>query len=160
MWGIADGQAPWQNVVHYNGRRWVKITSRGLGTMQLQGILALSAQHVWVAGYSLRNGSPMTPALARWAGDRWQQVRMKLPAGTSLSDLSPDGHGGFWLEAIAPVTSKAVALHVSRTGQLTQSKLPVGFSEKVAVIPGTASVWAVGAYAVKNGSVAAIWQRP
>ena len=61
------------------------------------------------------------------------------------------------LEATVPGTNRAFAIHVPRSGRLAEISQPAGFGESVLQIPGTTSLWTVGGYEVRTGSVAGIW---
>ncbi len=125
----------------------------------LTSVLAAPDGTVWIGG-SVANGAKGTTAFAaKWtpAAPAWTIVRLGGPSGGTweLVGMAPDGHGGSWGVALAT----NVKFQPSRLWHLsgaTWSRVTPNFGRQVwiltqlAAVPGTASVWGVGA--VKAGN--------
>jgi len=155
IWAIADGpDAPGQLIEHYNGTKWSPVTHRGLAGFGYNAILAVSARSVWLGGTVTTKTSQQVPELARWDGHGWRQVALKLPVGTYPDSMTADGHGGFWLNAYGRKYQWAV--HVSANGKTSRIGLPTAPARAIP-IPGSSSLWAVGAIERRTGWDASIW---
>jgi hypothetical protein len=120
---------------------------------------------VWIGG-SLKNGAKGTTAVAaKWttAASAWAVERLggSSSAKWDLSDLAGDGRGGIWGLAVAGnVRGEPERLwHLTGT---TWSKVTPNFGKRewiliqLAAVPGTASVWGVGAFKVGRSADALI----
>jgi hypothetical protein len=154
IWGIADTAAsPWDIIVRYNGTRWQPVHASLLSSISPRGILALSRNDVWVSGLSAKNN--VSPELLHWNGAKWSSDSALLPKhSTYPDDITPDNGGGIWL--IARSSSGSWIVHITRHGQVSRTAV-TAFLSSVVQPRGTSSAWAMGSYATKTGSAAAIW---
>jgi hypothetical protein len=155
-------------VVHYNGRSWRRVrTGTALAGAQLADVLAASPRSVWVLGLTAAGGADPgggRVVIAHWNGRRW--TRFAAPrhdlAGNPLPGmLAPDGQDGVWVTAMtAAMPTRAVLLHLSRSGAWAQASLSYGRGNSIsdlALIPGTRSLWGSGGFLTHAGGDAAIW---
>ena len=84
-------------------------------------------------------------------GKSWTSVT--LPWKVSASAPVSDGHGGLWFTGSS--TAGQYLIHRSVTGRWTRSVLRA--PGIIAAVPGTMSLWAVGAKAAGAGTNAVIW---
>ena len=150
--------------MHWNGRSWTTLAVpryRMSGRQAiLQQLIALGRSNLWaVEGLPVNPGSGQPPApgliLVHWNGHRWSSV-IKDALDNGAGGLVADGHGGVWLQAVAARSGVPVFLHYSG-GRLSRVREPSragftasGISDAV-LIPGTMSLWAVGAIASATG---------
>ena len=99
------------------------------------------------------------PVLARWDGRSWHPVAVHVPNGADLLyGITPDGHGGLWIEAEGSSSGQWWMLHRSASGAWTSTALPShAWLGQAALVPGTSSLWGAGAVPVVGGSDAEIW---
>jgi hypothetical protein len=92
-----------------------------------------------------------TPLAADWNGTSWSVNDLPMRATSAhwqLGAMTPDGTGGIWALAQAYGGGKAQIWRLHRT---IWSRVSPGFGkhhwtlESLALVPGTRSVWAVGA---------------
>lgn len=146
-------------VSHWNGTRWVKQpvlpAPRGAQGAYggLSGDLAVSGpDNVWSYGYFAFKTGSTAYWLQHWNGKAWSNVRVPYALSPTYiaGPLGPDGHGGAWLAAIPPSTTREYLYHVSAAGQWTRVAIPTvkgGNGTEIsgfAAIPGTSSVYAYG----------------
>ncbi len=161
MWGtgINFSESPTiSEISHFNGRTWQNVKMTGSGIEWPRYEYAASTSQVWVDGY--RASTPhLEPALARWNGRSWQPVTVHAPTGADLLDgITPDGHGGLWIEAEDSSSGQWWMLHRSPSGAWASTALPShAWLGQAALIPGTSSLWGAGTVPVANGSDAEIW---
>lgn len=145
-------------ISHYNGRSWENVKMTGSGIQWPRYEYAASESRVWVDGY-LTSKPHLQPVLARWNGRAWQKVAVHAPAGADLLDgITPDGHGGLWIEAEDSSNGRTWMLRRSDSGTWTNVALPSFASlGQATLVPGTTSLWAAGDAPVSGGSDAEIW---
>ncbi|MGD0376132.1 MAG: hypothetical protein ABSB01_16275 [Streptosporangiaceae bacterium] len=155
IWAISG--APLQSVIlHYNGTRWRQLTARPLAGVAATGVLPTSPKDVWVSGTT--GSSHITSWLIHLSGRQWTRIKVPWPVA-GLGHLIPDGQGGLWAAAESN-SGSSLDLHLSRSGRWSRIAAPggAGFGiEAQALIPGTTSVWAVGATQGTTGTDAVIW---
>jgi hypothetical protein len=94
----------------------------------------------------------------RWNGSTWRRVALDTPVASMLGPISADGHGGIWIEAQSTERTQAWLLHRSASGAWTRNTLrSASLVGDIARLPGTTSMWGVGAYFNTGGGTAAIW---
>ena len=131
--------------------------------LQLTGVATLCvAVSCRGANISVASGQP--GLAAHWDGRRWRVHT--LPAVTtlstdSLSELTPDGHGGMWAIGECDCGGPAWRLWHYTRGVWVGPTLPaIGgtFSvlHGIAAVPGTTSTWAVATLGTTTGSDGAI----
>jgi hypothetical protein len=155
IWGLgstARGPAG-DEIVHYNGSAWQRVTATTLTSLDFSDIMAVSDTDVWATG--VVNGITTKQRLVQLSNGVWSRVKIPFTVG-SLGWLAPDGHGGIWLEASTSST-KTEILHRSATGRWTETTTP-GLMGQMALIPGTTSLWGVGwSNTGSTGANAQIW---
>ena len=120
----------------------------------LTSVLAGPGGSVWIGG-SVKNGAKGTTAFAaKWtpASPAWTVVRLGGPSGGTweLVDMAADGHGGIWGVALA-TNVKGQPSRLWHLSGATWSRATPNFGRQpwiltqLAAVPGTASVWGVGA---------------
>ncbi|MGO8956541.1 MAG: hypothetical protein ACLQFR_04095 [Streptosporangiaceae bacterium] len=125
----------------------------------LTSVVAESDGAVWIGG-SVKNGAKGTTAfVAKWtnAAAAWTLARLggASPGKWGLSEMAPDGRGGIFALAI---TVKGEPERLWHLAGATWSQVKPAFGkhewilEQLAAVPGTSSVWAVGA--LKDGNSA------
>ena len=144
---------------HWNGTRWagqaVPPAPKGaVGAYGgLRGDLAVSGQdNVWGFGYFEFKSGSTDYWLVHWNGKAWSNVKVPFALSPTYiaGPLGPDGHGGAWLAAIPPKTTREYLYHVTAAGHWTRLPIPTlkGATGTVlsgfAAIPGTSSVYAYG----------------
>ncbi len=83
-------------MLHWNGRRWSRVTSPKVltGTGQLSAVTVVSAKDAWAVG-STGSGHPHTLIL-HWNGRVWQAVTSPAPvANGTLSAVTANARGGW-----------------------------------------------------------------
>jgi hypothetical protein len=141
--------------MHWNGARW---TSPRLpvfrpvkaGYPWVATAISATARDVWVAESPAVNEttgySPAGLILLRWNGSAWHTMA-RNPQVRDVTDLTPDGHGGFWLSSIfgSDITDY-------RDGTFTSQPAPGhdGYVTQIAGAPGTNSFWATGRLSAGN----------
>jgi hypothetical protein len=165
IWAISTGRHGGV-VVRWDGRSWTRVrTGRALAGAQLDDVLAISPQSVWVLALAPRaHQSGGQVLLAHWNGRRWARhaVPERELSGEPLPGrLVSDGHGGVWVSAMtAGPAPAAVLLHLWRSGRWTRESISRGDGNGVsdlALIPGTRSLWGSGGFLTSDGGAAAIW---
>jgi hypothetical protein len=133
---------------------------------QIGTMLAEPNGTVWIGG-SVRNGHQgRTEVAARWTPNATAWSVTSLPAWASkaqfsLIQLAPDGRGGIWGVGQALYVKAEPDRLWHLTGS-TWSRVTPDFGKhwwvlfQLSAVPGTRSVWAVGAQKVGNGAVGLI----
>jgi len=155
IWAISG--APSHSVVlRYNGTSWRQLTASALAGIATTGVLPLSPRNVWVSG------TTGTQHIASWlvhlSGRQWTRIKVPWPVA-GLGGLISDARGGVWASAESD-NGASWTLHLSRAGRWSRIGAPggAGFGiDNEALIPGTTSLWGVGALQRKAGSAAVIW---
>jgi hypothetical protein len=157
--GVSKATVPDQDQtvipMHWNGARW---TSPSLPTFRpvkagypwVPTAISATAHDVWVAETPAVNEttgeSPAGLILLRWNGSAWQTMARNAQL-RDVTDLTPDGHGGFWLSSIfgSDITDY-------RGGIFTSQPAPGagGYVTQIAGAPGTHSFWATGRLSTGN----------
>lgn len=151
MWAIGSASSPQDSIVHYTGT-WHKVSATALSGLQFSAISAVSAHDVWAVGTLQTNG--FRPRLVHMTSRGW--TRMNLPWFVDPIDVAPDGSGGLWITASN--NTAMFAIHRSATGRW--SRITIGPNSeliRIALIPGTTSLWGAGAVKTTTGVNAAVW---
>jgi len=97
--------------------------------------------------------------VAHWNGRTWH--RATIGGQVTPRRVVPDGAGGVWIAAMTLGQTGSRLLHLSRSGQVTQTVLAHGLGNAVsdlALIPGGQSLWGTGGFLTATGGDAAIWR--
>jgi hypothetical protein len=147
---------------HWDGTSWSYQLMPRSGAVQVTptDVLAVSPTELWMVGYKLeRLDSPGNlPVVQRWNGTAWQEVDgPDIPPGVYphavLNSVAPDGQGGIWAagstipELVEPFPETSFFAHF-QSGSWTVEIEPdsmQGVINGLAHVPGTTTVWAVGA---------------
>jgi hypothetical protein len=165
---VSSSGLPTLGIMHFNGKTWRTTPARGLGLKAKQaaiptGIAALSATNAWVAGMILdtsSTGAPPKAFLLHWNGTKWAAVKVPY-AGSELTVIAQDGHGGIWTGAVI-LGSSAPAAYLAHygNGAWTRVAVPaprgdITMPQALAWIPGTRSLWGLGEELPVNSTAAA-----
>lgn len=162
MWGTGinfSASPSIGKISHFHGRTWQNVAMTGSGMEWPRYEYAASASQVWVDGY-LASTPQFEPVMARWNGRSWQKVTVHVPKGADLlNGITPDGHGGLWIEAGSSTSARSWMLHRSASGTWSGTALPSFASiGQAARVPGTSSLWGAGTVPAGGGtSDAEIW---
>jgi hypothetical protein len=125
---------------------------------QLTSVVAEPNGDVWFGGAANNKKKGTTPLAAEWNGTSWSVKNLPMRATSTewqLTAMTPDGTGGIW--ALALVGSSG-ATQIWHLRGVTWSKVSAAFGkhkwvlDALTVVPGTHSVWAVGAELISNSS--------
>ena len=164
IWAIT-ASARGGSVARYDGRAWglVPGADSALAGAQLDDVLAVSRDSVWISGVSPAGGTDGRLVLAHWNGARWTRFVPPWPV-QQPERFAPDGAGGIWIPVVTAGDSPATwILHLSSTGAWSRTRISVGPGNGVgvgdlALIPGTATLWGTGGLLTTAGGDAAIWE--
>jgi hypothetical protein len=145
-------------VFHWDGHLWrtfslAKQVAPGKMIAQESAILASAPNSVWMTTALTKDGlSVPNPVLLHWNGRKWTRITGANPKD-SFTNMISDGAGGLWLAS--DVHNASWLVHYT-PGTWTRQAAPAphGWQPVVrglALIPGTRSVWGVGA--LNNGNV-------
>jgi hypothetical protein len=152
IWAIGSATAPEDSIAHFTGR-WHTAHAAALTGLQFTSIAAVSSNDVWAVGTLQANAHQ--PRLVHMTRGRWS--RMALPWPVDPTGLAPDGKGGLWITALG-ATDVSLAIHRSASG--TWSRTTIGQNAamlRVALIPGTTSLWGAGSVKSTSGVSAAMF---
>ncbi|WJV44224.1 hypothetical protein [Streptomyces flavofungini] len=165
-----DGAA----VSHWNGEAWRQTHVEGFPRSAVGSILAVSPTEVWAGGtggfIGGPPGRPIPPLLVRFDGQSWNRVALPADFG-GITSLAPDASGGLGWVAVArslkwgPPGSTPPLIpgpdFLAWDGEaFAEYSEPVVAGEgdsaalRLAPVPGTATVWAVGRAAGPEGTFA------
>ena len=149
-------------VLHWDGRQWVQITDSVLTYINnLQGILALATNDVWVVGAQGSIGSSFPPAgqpiLIHWDGTAWREDTNLSAVTGGFNAITATGDSGLW--AVGAQDTARTLTAQFHSGQWAVRPTPdVGLPDAQfgAVDARTPDdIWAVGQYQmVGNSSLA------
>jgi hypothetical protein len=139
---------------------WQKASSQPklLKSDQLSSVVAEPNGDVWFGGAANNKKKGTTPLAAEWNGTSWSVKDLPMRATSAdwqLAAMTPDGTGGIW--AVALVGSSG-ATRIWHLRGATWSQVSPAFGkhkwvlDALAVVPGTHSVWAVGAELISKSS--------
>jgi hypothetical protein len=135
--------------MHWDGRQWTDLGTISTGREIHQIQVVTAAGDVWIAGSIdiVNEAAAVRSIMKRWIGDNiWQPVGALEARAGMVTSIVPDGHGG-----ILAVTSKGPGepnlVRVGRDNTVTWAGGPSGvtYLNGLATVPGTSTVWAVGA---------------
>lgn len=160
--GGAGGTASSPSVAHWNGKAWaaaaVQPTTELPAGANLTSILASRGGHVWIGGGATNAKGGTTEFAAELTGSTWKVSTLPATASTSdyaLTSMAPDGHGGIWAIAGGLAASSVRIWHLTGGAWSGPSTPSFGSSKRalfqLAAVPGTSSVWGVGAVARGTG---------
>ena len=154
------------SVVRYDGHSWARVPAAdaALAGTQLNDVLAVSPDNVWVSGISPVSGVGGHLVLAHWNGQRWK--RFVSPWSVQQPErFATDGAHGVWIPAVTEGDSPATwILHLSSAGVWTRTQITVSWPQTgvgvgdLALIPGTTTLWGSGGMVTTTGGDAAIWE--
>jgi hypothetical protein len=144
-------------IEHWNGRRWhaTPLPDLGLPANDLlwagiNGLADVGPRDVWAdITANDTSGHRSGTILLHWNGKVWSRVAFPY-AGSAVSPVSSDGHGGIWLATASGTGDNAVAWFDHYAGgRWSRIKVPSGDGDQPEVfylssIPGTRSLWAAG----------------
>jgi hypothetical protein len=125
---------------------------------ELTSVVAEPGGDVWFGGSAENKAKGTRPLTAEWNGNNWSVS--DLPVRSSSADwrllaMTPDGTGGIWAVALDDTTGTDRIWHLHGTSRSPVSpafgKHPWDISA-LALVPGTHSVWAVGAVLAAKSS--------
>ena len=151
MWAIGSASAPQDSIAHFTGR-WKTVRATALSGLQFSAITAVSRQDVWAVGTVQTNS--FRPRLVHMTSRGWSRVR--VPWLVDPISIAPDGRGGILITA--DNSSGLWVLHRLATGSWSRIKIestPVLL--RIALIPGTTSLWGAGSVRSKSVADAAVW---
>ncbi len=126
---------------------------------QLTSVVAEPSGDVWFGGSAKNKAKGTTPLAAEWNGTAWSVSDLPMKASKTdwqLTAMAPDGTGGVWAAAQASSGNSAriFHLHGARWSQVSPAfGKRKWILEALAEVPGTDSVWGVGAVEVgKSGA--------
>ena len=131
---------------------------------QLTSVVAEPNGDVWFGGSAKNKANGTTPLAAEWHGNTRSWSVSDLPmratsANWSLVAMTPDGTGGIWALAqdSNATTARVWHLHGASWSQASPAfgKRP-WILEALTLVPGTHSVWAVGAVKVGKSGAAGL----
>ncbi len=154
------------SVVRYDGYAWERVAAAdaALAGTQLDDVLAVSPDNVWVSGISPLDGADAHLVLAHWNGIQWK--RFVSPWPIQLPErFATDGAHGIWIPAVTGGDEPATwILHLSEAGIWNRIRIAVGWPQigvgvgDLALIPGTTTLWGSGGLLTAVGGDAAIWE--
>ncbi|QKG27550.1 hypothetical protein [Actinomadura verrucosospora] len=156
VWAVgtdADG-APY--AARYDGSSWRTATPPQPAGMQgrLLSVLPLGPDDVWATGYTTAGGQRADRSY-HWDGTAWQEA--PAPDGAHFGDaLTDDGAGGLWATVNAGTAAGTSDLLRYTNGAWHREATVSGSGASItalALVPGTGTVWAVGA---RNGAPLAL----
>jgi hypothetical protein len=153
IWAIGSATSPQDSIVHFTGS-WHAVSATALSGLTFMAIAAVSTHDVWAVGTVQTNG--FQPRLVHMTARGW--TRMSLPWPVDPIDLAPGGSGGLWITA--ENNSGLFAIHRSAAGSWSRIRIgPNATLNRIALIPGTTSLWGAGAVKTTSGVNAAVWAR-
>ncbi len=151
IWAIGSSSAPQDSIVHFTGK-WQSVRAKALSGLQFTAIAAVSKHDVWAVGTVQTNS--FLPRLVHLTSRGWSRVR--VPWLVDPIGLAPDGRGGIWITA--QNSSGMWALHRSATGSWSRIKMKSSaVLLRIALIPGTTSLWGAGSVVSNSVANAAVW---
>jgi hypothetical protein len=123
---------------------------------ELTSVVAEPNGDVWFGGSAKNTAKGRTPLAAEWNGSSWSPRHLLMRATSAkweIGGMTPDGTGGIWAQASDSQGSQIWRLH---SGRWSQVRPAFGkrrwILQALALVPGTQSVWAVGAVRVGKSS--------
>jgi hypothetical protein len=115
-WAVGDffrnGDDQSTLILHWNGKKWTRMTSPSPGTSdQLGGIGASSARNAWAVGFE-QQGTVLRSLILRWNGKTWKPSPTPAPAPGTATTL-----GGI----AATSASSAIAVGATSNGVTSQA---------------------------------------
>lgn len=151
MWAIGSASSPQDSIVHYTGR-WRTVRAAALSGLQFNAIAAVGTHNVWALGTVRTNA--FRPRLVHLTSRGW--TRMRVPWLVDPIDLAQDGRGGLWMTA--ENRSGLFAIHKSAAGKWSRIRIRSNSALiRIALIPGTTSLWGAGDQKTTSGAKAAVW---
>jgi hypothetical protein len=144
------------SVAHWNGKAWAAAPVQPTlpAGANLASILAARGGHVWIGGGATNAKGGTTEFAAELTGSTWTVSTLPATATSNdyaLTSMAPDGHGGIWAAAGGIAISKVRIWHLTSGAWTGPSSPSFGGSRRtlfqLAAVPGTSSVWGVGAIA-------------
>jgi hypothetical protein len=151
-------------VLHWTGRRWLVAETQPKHLPVhaiLTAVMADTGNHVWVAGAAptSKAGTTAKQFADHLSGSSWQPAPTPLAKGASVStcqpeSIVPDDQGGLWVLGVCLVQSRSQLWYFNGTSWSAASSPNFGGKKalplQLATVPGTDSIFAVGA--VEHGT--------
>ena len=164
IFAAPGGPATTPSVDQWNGKSWqtaaVQPTSALPAGASLDSILAERGGHVWIGGGATNTKGGTTEFAAELTGSTWTVSTLPAKASSgdyALTSMAPDSDGGIWAVAGGLEAPNIRIWHLTGGAWTGPSSPSFGSSHRtlfqLAAVPGTSSVWGVGA--VERGSTAA-----
>lgn len=148
IWAVGGTLSPDSAIEHFNGTTWQTVSAKALSGLLFFGIRAFSSTNVWLLA-----GQGGVQYLVHFNGASW--TRIKVPWNGEVNDPVSDGHGGLWLTGFS-TSRQSYVIHRTSAGAWSRTAVSAGLYG-LTLIPGTTSLWAVGAKPAGTGSDAVIW---
>jgi hypothetical protein len=118
-----------------------------IGIVAVLGIAAVQPDDVWADISAVGSSNPHNAVLLHWNGTAWARATFPY-AGTAVSPITSDGHGGLWLVLDVGAKHELWFCHYN-AGRWTRTPVPRRSGKQPEVfnlvwIPGTDSQWAAG----------------
>jgi hypothetical protein len=154
VWAVGTSQSSKVSLIeHWNGTTWSIIASPNPGTYNiLKSVKALTATSIWTQGGYSSNGTIFQLLTEYWDGHSWQVVTS--PQGTSSSTSAASGIGAIAYNNIWSFTATQNYLEHWDGALWSTTILPANETfQGMTRVPGTSTVWVVGATNVSSSSV-------
>jgi hypothetical protein len=140
-------------LIHWSAGRWHSLAlPTALRGRALDSVQAFSDANVWVGSATRNSRRGTTEAVGHWNGRAWSVTTMKVPASRAkyaMIALVPDGHGGLWAAGGDLRADRATRLWHFSSGRWVRASVAGSRTPPIlaglASVPGTRSVWGVGA---------------
>jgi hypothetical protein len=153
------------SVLHWNGTSWKAsaLPTKLPAGAELSAVVAKSDGDVWIAGAAISGSKTKTQFADEFTGSKWADAPTDLKSSASSQSCEPVGivPAGSGLWAASSCTNGASKLwHFSGSAWSSPESPKFGGTKagllQLAAVPGTSSVWAVGAVEVHNAEVGLI----
>lgn len=159
--GLFSGPGGHGALMHWSGGAWHSVTlPKALSGRPLGSVVASSDKNVWVGGALVNSKKGTTEAVGHWNGHGWTVQRMPVLATAqkfAVTDLASDGHGGLWATANCMTCALNVSSRIWHESAGTWKRAAMAAKYpfhilRMALAPGTTSVWGAGVIAIGKTS--------
>jgi hypothetical protein len=154
-----ESSASTPSVDQWNGTAWAAAPVQPTSAAQwptgasLDSILATKAGQVWIGGGATNAKGGTSEFAAELSGSTWTVSAPPAKASATdyaLTSMAPDGNGGIWAAAGGVAVEKVRIWHLTGGTWTGPTSPAFGSSHRtlfqLAAVPGTSSVWGVGAF--------------
>ncbi|MDR2988420.1 MAG: hypothetical protein LBV34_26660, partial [Nocardiopsaceae bacterium] len=153
IWAIGSATSPQDSLAHYTGR-WHRVRATALSGLSFNAITAVSSHDVWAVGTPPAH--PFQARLVHLTSKGWS--RLRAPWRVDPTSLASDGAGGVWV--LAQDSSAQWVLHRTAASAWSRTKISsIGTLLRIALIPGTRSLWGAGSAQASPVANAAVWAK-